>query len=387
LKMGVGPLQDLKILDFSTLLPGPCATLILADLGAEVLWVESPKRRDLIRELKPHGFQTLFRNKQSLCLDLRNSSSKTVIHRLVREYDVILEGFRPGVMKRLGLDYETLSQLNPALVYCSCTGFGQTSPRSDRGTHDINLQALAGILSFGGTKEHGPPIDGVPWADLMGGTLFILSSILSAIHHRTRTGEGQYLDVSMLDGALFASLFQVAQYLQTGEEPLPQEDLLNGGSHYGIYATRDQRFLSVGSLEPVFLEALAEGLGEPTLLSLNDRGRQILLTRRIAEKTLGEWIEIFKDSDACVEPVLKISESLQQPHLKARGTLVEVPGEEKLQKQVAHPVRYSKTPASYRNIGPAKGRGAKEALTRCGFSQTELNELEKGGIFGEHPPS
>jgi len=384
--MTEGPLQDLKILDFSTLFPGPCATMILADLGADVLWVESPHRPDMVRELKPHGFETLFRNKRSLCIDLQNPDSRQVIDRLIKDYDVVLESFRPGVMERLGFDYKSLKLMNPSLIYCSCTGFGQDSPLAERGVHDINLQALSGILSLGGTKKHGPPIDGIPWADLTGGTLFILSSLLSAIHYRSRTGEGQYLDVSMLDGALFTTLFQTSEFINTGSQLLPEEDLLNGGTHYGIYQTGDGRYLSVGSLEPPFLKALSEGLGEPAILEADDLKRRQLISARILERSLEEWMMAFEEIDACVEPVLSLSEALSQPHVQARDTIVDVPDQWRIKEQIAHPVRYSKTPPDYRNVGPKRGEGSREALLSCGFQEADLKEYEKKGIFGEDAP-
>lgn len=381
-----GPLEDLKILDFSTLFPGPYATMIMSDLGADVLWVESPHRRDLVRDLKPDGFDTLFRNKRSLCIDLQNSDSLKIIDRLVKEYDVVLESFRPGVMQRLGLDYKSLKLMNPALIYCSCTGFGQDSPLAERAVHDINLQALSGVLSLGGTKKNGPPVDGIPWADITGGSLFIITAILSAVHFRSRTGEGQYLDVSMLDGTLMTTLFQAAEFLGSGRLHQPEEDILNGGSHYGLYQTLDGRYLSVGALEPSFLKALAEGLKEPEILKVDDLKRRQLIASKILERSLEDWMLVFEGLDACVEPVLSLSEALHQPHVQARDFIVDVPDQWRTKEQIGHPVRFSKTPPDYRGIGPRRGQGSKEVLMSLGLKEEELRDYQKKGIFGEDAP-
>ncbi|GIQ83590.1 CoA-transferase family III [Kipferlia bialata] len=264
--MSVSPLSHLKVLDFSTLLPGPYCSMMLADMGADVLRVESIDRVDLIREMEPMSetggsvyHETLNRNKQSLALNLKHPVAVDIVHRLVEDYDIVLEQFRPDVMDRLGLGYEALSGVNPSLIYCSITGYGQTGPFKHRAGHDINYLSLAGVMSYG--SEARPALLGTQIADIAGGSLHATSAILAAALGRDHTGTGCHLDVSMADCAYALNFFGGAAQLATDTAPQPADGLLNGGSHYGFYETKDGRYLSVGSLEPKFLAGLLSGLG------------------------------------------------------------------------------------------------------------------------------
>ncbi|NUM81173.1 CoA transferase [bacterium] len=236
-----GPLSSLKVLDFSTLIPGPFASMMLADLGAEVLRIEAPHRPDLIRTMPPFAGEVsawqalLNRSKRSVALDLKKPEAGEIIKRLVQTYDIVLEQFRPGVMDRLGLGYDTLSQINPGLIYCAITGYGQTGPYKDRAGHDLNFLALAGVMSHTGRKTEGPFPLGVQVADIGAGAFGAVSGILAAVIHRLQTGEGQFVDISMFDGMVAWNSLATSHYLVARQNPEWENMLLNGGSFYDFY--------------------------------------------------------------------------------------------------------------------------------------------------------
>lgn len=364
-----GPLSHLKVLDFSTLLPGPYATMLLADMGADVLRVEAPGRLDLTRVMPPleDGVSTahtfLNRGKRSLGLDLKKEGSADVIKRLVKDYDVVIEQFRPGVMDRLGIGYEALRAINPNLIYCAITGYGQTGPYKDRAGHDINYLSLAGVSSHCGRKESGPPPMGIQIADVAGGSHHAVMGILAAVIHRQQSGEGQYIDISMTDAAFAINGMAGAAALAGGQEQKPESSMLNGGTFYDYYQTRDGRWLSVGSLEPQFSARLCDVLDIPQMKSLassqNPEHQKTLreaLKTAIARKTLAEWEQVFSGVDACVEPVLTITEAAEHPQLKARDMVIEVPkGDGRSQRQIGHPIKFSATPCESRYTGRVLG--------------------------------
>lgn len=264
-------LKGLKILDFSTLLPGPFATLYLADMGAEVVHIESPARPDLVRLMPPfaHGQATthnyLNRNKHSVALDLKNPEHIKQIKSRIADYDIVVEQFRPGVMQRLGLDYPTLSALNPRLIYCSITGYGQTGPYIDRAGHDINYLALSGIAGHSGRRS-GPPAMGIQIADVAGGSMHALVAILAAVIERQSSGQGQYIDISMTDCAATLNNMAASASLAGNQHQQIESGYLNGGTFYDYYQTQDDRYLSIGSLEPQFMQGLAQLLDLPIIL-------------------------------------------------------------------------------------------------------------------------
>ncbi|MDV2077698.1 CaiB/BaiF CoA transferase family protein [Marinobacter xestospongiae] len=364
-----GPLNHLKVLDFSTLLPGPYATMMLADMGADVLRVEAPDRLDLTRVMPPHdgGVSTahtyLNRGKRSVGLNLKAPGSVERIKALVADYDIVVEQFRPGVMDRLGLGYEALKAVNPKLIYCAITGYGQTGPYRDRAGHDINYLALAGVSSHSGRQDAGPPPLGIQVADVAGGSHHAVMGILAAVVHRQQTGEGQFIDISMTDAAFALNAMAGAASLAGGAEQRPEGGLLNGGSFYDYYRTGDDRWISVGSLEPQFCARLCEVIGQPELKSLGlsqDPAHQQQLKSALREafsgRSLAEWEQIFADQDACVEPVLTISEAAEHPQLKARGMVIDVARPEGgVQRQLGHPIKFSATPCQSRFIGRTLG--------------------------------
>jgi crotonobetainyl-CoA:carnitine CoA-transferase CaiB-like acyl-CoA transferase len=390
------PLSSLCILDFTTLLPGPFATMMLADLGADVVRVEAPDRPDLARFLPPLDgdvsawHSLLNRNKRSLTLDLKQPRAADVVMRLVQRYDIVVEQFRPGVMDRLGVGYEALRAANPRLIYCAITGYGQTGPYRDRAGHDLNFMALAGILSHTGRQVSGPPGLGVQVADVGGGSFGAITGILAAVIQRQLTGVGQMVDVSMFDLALAWNSLPVAAHLASGENPTYESGLLNGGTLYDTYRTADGRYLAVAGLEDKFWRGFCHAIGRPDLAAENALAAggpqpavKAEVAAAIARRTLAEWIAVFEPLDVCAEPVLTVEETLAHSHTAARGLLVETPrGDGTAQRQIAHPLRFSASQPIYRHIGPPLGEHTAQVLIEAGYSEEELAALRGSGIFG-----
>ena len=391
-----GPLASLKVLDFSTLLPGPFASLMLADMGAEVLRIESPTRLDLLRVLPPHdqgvsaSHAYLNRNKRSLALDLKQAEALEIVRALVKEYDIVLEQFRPGVMERLGLGYEALKAINPKLIYVSITGYGQTGPYKDRAGHDINYLALAGVASHTGRADSGPLPLGVQLADVGGGSLHAVVGLLAAVIARQQSGVGQYLDVSMTDCSFSLNAMAGAGYLACGVEPEWESHVLNGGSFYDYYRSRDGRWMSVGSLEPGFMQQLCETLGRPELaaqgLSPKPEQQKALkqaLKIEFEKRSFDELCELFAGVDACVEPVLSLSEAVEHPQLKARELIRQVPrGDGSTQAQLACALKFSEGLPAPRHIGAAVGAHSDEVLAELGLSAQRISELRQAKVVG-----
>ncbi|MGX1184465.1 alpha-methylacyl-CoA racemase [Pseudomonas sp. F-14 TE3623] len=390
----LGPLASLKVLDFSTLLPGPFASLLLADMGAEVLRIESPTRMDLLRVLPPHdqgvsaSHAYLNRNKRSLALDLKQPEALEVIKQLLQDHDIVLEQFRPGVMDRLGLGYEALKAINPKLIYVSITGYGQTGPYKDRAGHDINYLALAGLSSYTGRVDSGPVPLGMQVADVAGGSLHGVIGLLAAVIVRQQTGQGQHLDVSMTDCAFSLNAMAGAGYLACGVEPGREEQMLNGGSFYDYYRSRDGRWLSVGSLEPVFMQQLCTALGveelAPQGLSSIPARQQVLkeaLKVEFEKYDFDELCALFAELDACVEPVLSLGEAVRHPQLKARELVTEVPrGDGSTQAQMACPLKFSDGLPEPRHIGARLGEHTDQVLGELGFSVERIEELRRARV-------
>jgi len=269
--------HGLKVLDFSGLLPAPFGTRILADMGATVLRVEAPTRPDMIRVMPPFDDQgisathgSLNRNKGSIVVDLKTPEGIEIIKKLVQEYDIVVEQFRPSVMSRLGIGYEQLKAINPRLIYCAVTGYGQQGVYKNRAGHDLNYLAIAGILDYTGRKESGPVPLPIQAADITGG-LYAVTGILAAVIHRQTTGEGQFVDISLTDAAFSLQALTAPPALMANHQPKPETDTLNGGTFYDCYQTADGRYLSIGGLEPQFFMAFANAIGRPDLIPLSIR--------------------------------------------------------------------------------------------------------------------
>ncbi len=391
-----GPLASLKILDFSTLLPGPFASLLLADMGAEVLRVESPSRMDLVRVLPPHDGGTstshayLNRNKRSIALDLKRPEAVGVVRQLVAEYDIVLEQFRPGVMDKLGVGYEALKAINPRLIYVSITGYGQSGPFRDRAGHDINYLAVAGIASYTGRQESGPLPLGVQLADIAGGSLHGVMGLLAAVIQRQVTGEGQHVDVSMTDCAFSLHGMAGAGYLGAGVEPDMENQALNGGSFYDYYRTRDGRWFSVGSLEPQFMQQFCAAIGRPDLAARglspkpeDQRELKRAIEIEFEKRDFAEWSEVFAALDACVEPMLPLAEAVRHPQIEARGLVTEVPRDGlPAQRQIACPIKFSNGLPAPRHVGAAVGAHTAEVLAELGYTAEQIASLKAGKVTG-----
>ena len=325
------PLEGLLVLDLTRLLPGPFATLLLADLGARVIKIEAPIGGDYARYMPPLGrsmsglFAALNRDKQSVALDLKTSAGRAALEALVAKADVLVESFRPGVMARLGLDHERLSAINPRLIGCAITGYGQDGPLAHKAGHDLNYIAqagLAGITGIGGRRV----IPGLQMADIAGGALYGVIGILAALNARHTTGRGSFVDASMTDGVAGMGVMLHAKQHLDGEPVEPGLDILAGDRPcYRIYRCKDGGGLAVGALEPKFWMKLCAAIERPDLATDGlATGRhktrpEAELEALFAERTRDEWVELLAEHDVCVEPVLSLEEARQSPHARHRG--------------------------------------------------------------------
>ena len=387
-------LSSLNILDFSTLLPGPFASKTLADLGAEVLRVESTKHPDFTRSLPSNSkgglnaHASLNRSKQSIGLNLKQADAVKIVKKLVNKYDIVLEQFRPGVMKRLGLDYQELRKYNQSLIFCSLTGYGQTGPYRNRAGHDLNYLAISGISNYSRRKNESPVPQGIQVADIAGGAYHVVIGILAAVIHRQLTGEGQYIDISMTDAMFSMNVFEGSNWLSGGSGAEPESTMLNGGTLYDYYKTQDGRWVSVSSLEPLFLNALIKALELPENLlntSLDDQDAQKrlkkILKKRFLDRPWSEWEVAFADCDACVELVLEFPEAMQHQQFKAREMIVDIPDSSgSTQKQIASPFKFSSCKPEYRHAGVELGEQTDLVLKELGYTQKQINKLKKAGV-------
>jgi alpha-methylacyl-CoA racemase len=398
--MASKPLDGVRVLDLTRLLPGGFCTLLLADLGAEVLKVEDTEGADNIRGMPPYSggeaqrragtasayFLGLNRNKLSLKLNLKHPEGREVLLRLAQDYDVLVESFRPGVMDRLGAGYDALRERNAGLVYCAISGYGQNSPLRDRSGHDTNYLALAGLLGLTG-RRGGPPIQSAGQiADLGGGGMMAAVGILAALHERERSGEGQLVDISMTDGALSWLAMVVARYFCEEIVPKRGEPELAGGILcYFPYETADGRWVSLGALEPKFWQAWCEGVGRPELVEHqfdhpeSEAGNQV--ARLFRERTRDEWTAFAGEHDCCLEPVLDLDEALVHEQVEARRMVVDLeqPGIGPV-RQVGFPIALSRTPAGIERHAPALGEHTDEVLSSIGYDVAKVEALRAEGV-------
>lgn len=389
-----GPLSSLKVLDFSTLLPGPFGTMLLADMGAEVLRVESHTRPDMVRLMPPfdggvssaHAF--LNRSKRAIAVDLKKPEGVELVKELVKDYDIVVEQFRPGVMDRLGVGYEALKAVNPKLIYCAITGYGQTGPYKDRAGHDMNYLSIAGVLGYNGRKASGPAPIAVQVADVAGGSCHAVMGILAAVIHRSQTGEGQFVDISMTDAAFTLHALTAPPALVANQQPTLEGTQLNGGTFYDCYETADGRYFSIGGLEPQFFMQFCAAIGRSDITGKGIVMDPVVVAEvkgiiagEMKKKTFAEWSEIFAGLDCCAEPVLTFAEACEHPHIKARGLIVDVPKPDgSTQKQLGSAIKFSATPASFNFIGAEIGAHTQEVLKAQGLSEERIEALRKAGV-------
>ncbi|MGL6071032.1 CaiB/BaiF CoA transferase family protein [Craterilacuibacter sp.] len=377
------PLAGVRILDLTQLLPGPMCTLHLADMGAEVIKVEPAKGGDAARGMGQGEFSTLFcmlaRNKSSLALDLKTSAGVAVIKQLVESADVLVEGFRPGVMDKLGLSWAALSAINPKLVYCAISGYGQNGARAHLAGHDINYQALAGTLDQNGASGMDPVCGNFPVADLAGGALTAATAILAALFDVARGGKGRYIDVAMADSATVHNVMAQAGAAQTQIAPARGEDYLSGAlACYGVYRTADDRHLAVGAVEFKFWQAFCERIERSDLIAQGHVdgaagcAARAALAGEIARYTLAEWMQKLAGLDACVSAVLSSDEA--RADARARGVAFDgmhpvfgaYPG-------FAPPFRISGCDFSVHREAPALGADNARLLAEIGYTPRDAN--------------
>ena len=371
------PLEGVRVLDLSRLLPGPFATLILSDLGADVIKVEDTGAGDYLRGFG-RPFDVINRDKRSIVIDLKQPQGVAVFRRLAKTADVVLESFRPGVLDKLGIGYEALAKENPGIIVCAISGYGATGPYRDRAGHDLNYIGIAGVLGLGGAKDGPPVMPGVQIADFAGG-LWAALGVCAALAGRGKSGRGQLIDVSMTEGALAFLMFELANSF-AGATPRRGAGALNGGlACYGVYETSDGKFLSVGALEPKFWIALNQAIGrKPDLSEIAGPPDQQARVRAdiagiLKSKTRAEWEAFFADKDVLVEPVLDVEELPSHPLHAARRVFFEMAG----QKQVRTPLG---TPAEQRRA-PGQGQQTAEVLREFGFSDAEIESLRGAGAI------
>jgi alpha-methylacyl-CoA racemase len=395
------PLDGLQVLDLTRLLPGGYCSLLLADFGAEVIKVEDTGLGDYIRWSPPvyegadetaRGalFLALNRGKRSIRVDLKNDRGKEVLLRLARDADVLLESFRPGVLDRLGVGWQTLRAQNPGLVYCAITGYGQDGPNRDRSGHDMNYLGLNGLLGLTGEPD-GPPVQAAGQiADVGGGALMALVGVLVALHERQRSGEGQLVDSSMFDGSLSWLALVAADMFATGQPPRRGRLQLAGGIVcYRPYRCADG-YVTLGALEPKFWANFCRGVDREDLLEhafdppgsdTHQSVQEIFLAR-----TRAQWAAFASEQDCCLEPVLGLDEAVQSEQVLAREMVVELeqPGATRPVKLLGTPIKLSRTPADpTRAPGPALGQDTDDILALAGYSVQEIAALhESGAVAG-----
>ena len=402
-------LEGIKILDLAHLPPGALCTMILGDLGADVIKIEAPAGAggrgagvnaslSGVERDKQAAFDALNRNKRSIGLNLRSENGRQIFYRLAQTTDVIVEGFRPGVVKRLGVDYEAIKAINPRVIYCSLSGYGQDGPYSSLPGHDVNYISIAGALGLLGTSD-GPPI--VPLnllADFAGASLHGVIGILSALVARDKTGVGQYVDIAYTDGVMSLLTWFISNYFSSGAMFKKGETWLHGAyPYYGVYEAKDGKYVSLGCVEPWFWENLCRALGKEEYIpyhvspehflhkpegekweEISSSLKQVFLT-----KTRDEWFEFLTQKDVPVGKVYTLDEVFRDPQVLHRQMVVEIehPTLGKV-KQAGIAIKLSETPGKIRRLSPLFGEHTEEILMGLGYTQTQISELHQAKVIG-----
>ncbi len=403
------PLSDVKVLDLTRLLPGGCCSLLLAAFGADVLKVEDTGMGDYIRWAPPYYgdesqqetgtrsslYLALNRGKRSVRLDLKSEGGREALLRLVERHDVVLDGFRAGVLDRLGVGYERMRQANPRLVFCAITGYGQDGPHAQRAGHDMNYLALNGLLGLTGAAG-GPPVQAAGQiADLGGGALMAAFGVIAALRERDRSGEGQLVDVAMLDGALSWLALVAGRYFCDDEVPRRGEGQLSGGLVCYLPYEAADGWVACAALEPKFWLRFCEAVDRPDLVEAQFEAPGSDAWRAVAEvfcaRTRAEWGAFNDAHDCCIEPILDLDQALASEHVRAREMVVEVeqPGLGPV-RQLGNPVKMRRTPADPTRPAPALGEHTEQALREAGYGDEEITALLESGAAagpGSAPPT
>ncbi|MCH7698611.1 MAG: CoA transferase [Chloroflexi bacterium] len=381
-------LEGIRIIDMARLGPGPHCSQILADMGADVIRVEAPEPKEgprAGRMINLPGDSAIRRNSRSISLNLKTDEGKKVFFALAATSDVITEGFRPGVVKRLGVDYKAVKAVRPEIVYASLSGYGQEGPYSSYVGHDINYQGITGMLDMTGDRDGPPMIPGNTIADNAGGGMNAAISVLGALLARERTGKGQYIDMAMVDGLVTMMFFPIEEHLTTGAVPHRGGTITTGlYPWYSIYETKDGKYVSVGAIEPWFYENLCKLLEREDLIphQYGDEEQQQAVFGAFREafltKTRDEWVELLMPGETCVGPVLGIDEVVNDPHLRHRELIVDVEqGDGSTRTQVGVMAKLSETPGSIRSPGPEAGQDTPDILSELGYDEPAIEALRR----------
>ena len=394
--MMIQPLNGIRVLDLSRLLPGGYASQMLADFGADVVKIEAPRSGDYSRAQPPFGpagqgltFLAVNRNKRSVTLNIKSEQGRQLFLRLVEQADVVLESFRPGVMKRLGLDYEQLKIVNPRLIYCAISGFGQDGPYSQQAGHDLNYAGYAGLLYYNRNEQGAPVLPATQIGDLAGGALPAVTGILAALLGRERSGEGCMIDVAMSEGVMALLPLLTTTYLNTRQVPLPGQSALDGGLPcYNIYETSDGQYITLAALEQKFWFAFCTHIGRLELLPFHspvgvvERDEAIAQLRAIFKtKTRDQWVHELAEIDACVGPVYNIEEALHDEHVQARQMVITSGESEEVLRTVRSVPRFSTDEQEQRYAPPLVGEHTIEILREIGCSENEIEQLKTEEII------
>ncbi|WP_265946028.1 CaiB/BaiF CoA transferase family protein [Dechloromonas sp. A34] len=380
------PLTGVRVLDLTRLLPGPVATLHLADLGAEVIKIEDPQVGDYARTLGAGQgedsayFRMINRNKQGLRLDLKKTEGVEIFLRLARDADVVVESFRPGVMDKLGVGYATVAAINPKITYCSISGYGQDGPYKDLAGHDINYLGYAGVLDQIGSEGGQPAVPNFQIADLLGGALTAAMGILAAVVEAQRTGQGRYVDVSMTDSVLAHTYFTMLRLNDAGHSAPRGGDLLSGGLPcYATYRCADGKYMAVGALEGKFWIVCCTVLERPEWVKRQwDAGLRAEMAAVFAQRSRDAWAALFGAVDCCVTPILTPEEALINEQIVARGMVLANDG----LTQFAPPLKMSDYCFSVRQAAPKAGEHNMTILQAAGYSEQQIAELQRSGALG-----
>jgi crotonobetainyl-CoA:carnitine CoA-transferase CaiB-like acyl-CoA transferase len=390
----MGPLAGITVLDLSRYGPGRYTTMTLGDFGAEVITIETPRGASrmlgMVTDEASAGYLACNRSRKSITLNLRAEEGKKVFYRLAENADVILESFRPGVTKRLGVDYETISKINPRIIYCSLSGYGQDGPYVNRAGHDLSYVGVSGIVGLTGERNGPPALPGTQIGDLGGGYSQCLIGILAALFAREKIGRGQYIDVSMLDGVITWLWFQGQEYLQTGIVPRRGETWLTGAqAGYNIYQIKDGGYITLSIAgETWFWENLCRALGREDFIEhqFSNKEKQdemIACFREIFRtKSKEEWVDLLAKVDVPCGPVYSLDEVFSDPQVLHRKMVVEIdhPALGKI-KQIAPAVKLSETPAEARIPPPGYGEHTEQVLDQLGYTADEIKELRQAGVI------
>ena len=398
-----GPLEGIKVLELIRVAPGAFCTMMLADMGAEVLKIETPPTDaseaaagQATAEARRAAFQFVNRNKQSIAINLKHPAGQKILHQLAVDADVLVEGFRPGVMARLGGDYATLSQINPRLIYCSLSGFGQDGPYRDLPAHDINYLSIGGVLNLIGEPDRPPAIPLNIIADYAGASMHGAVGILLALLARQQTGRGQWVDVSYLDTtvSLLAATPMVRNFFFNGSSYGRGEGALGGSfPYYTTYETADGKLLSVGCTEPWLWQNFCTAIGRADLAKFALRSEHFAgladstaqqakqeVQEVLRRKTRDEWCAFFKDKNVCVGPVYTVAETFQDPQVVARNMVVDVEDSRYgTIRQAGVAIKLSETPGSIRHVGPTVGEHTETVLATLGYTAAECAQLRQAG--------